>query len=122
MHRSPRGRTVGDRRRTQTICSLGQSGWAREFYDQKPAAGKSYRSALRALGKRWLEILWQCLARACSTTRPSTSPTATAPSNAQSEGVVDQRVSDVTTSSTNATAACVPSTPHRFNPSAVVDE
>ena len=49
MHRSLRGRTVGDRRRPQTICSLGQSGWAREFYDQK-TAGKSYRSALRALG------------------------------------------------------------------------
>jgi len=37
MHRSLRGRTVGDKRRPQTICSLGQSGWAREFYDQKTA-------------------------------------------------------------------------------------
>jgi hypothetical protein len=63
MHRSPRGRTVGDKRRPQTICSLEQSGWAREFYDLRTAAGKSYRSALRALGKRWLEILWQCLAK-----------------------------------------------------------
>jgi transposase len=45
------------------FCSLQQSGWAREFYDQKIAAGKSHHAALRALGNRWLEILWHCLTK-----------------------------------------------------------
>jgi transposase len=43
------------------FCSLTRSGWAREFYDQKIVAGKSHHAALRALGNRWLEILWHCL-------------------------------------------------------------
>ena len=38
-----------------------RSAWAREFYDSKIAAGKSHHAALRALGNRWLEILWHCL-------------------------------------------------------------
>jgi transposase len=45
------------------FCSLSRSGWAREFYDSKRAAHKSHHSALRALGNRWLEILWHCLHR-----------------------------------------------------------
>jgi len=45
------------------FCSLRQSGWAREFYDQKITAGKSHHAALRALGNRWLEILWHCLTK-----------------------------------------------------------
>jgi transposase len=45
------------------FCSLTRSGWAREFYDQKIAAGKSHHAALRALGNRWLEILWHCLSK-----------------------------------------------------------
>lgn len=43
------------------FCSLQQSAWAREFYDSKIAAGKNHHAALRALGNRWLEILWHCL-------------------------------------------------------------
>jgi Transposase/Transposase IS116/IS110/IS902 family len=43
------------------FCSLTKSGWAREFYDAKVAAGKGHHSALRALANRWLEILWYCL-------------------------------------------------------------
>ena len=43
------------------FCSLQQSPWAREFYDAKIAAGKNHHAALRALGNRWLEILWHCL-------------------------------------------------------------
>jgi transposase len=43
------------------ICSLLRSRWARQFYDSKIAAGKSHNTALRALAKRWLEILWHCL-------------------------------------------------------------
>jgi len=45
------------------FCSLTRSGWAREFYDQKITAGKSHHAALRALGNRWLEILWHCLTK-----------------------------------------------------------
>jgi hypothetical protein len=36
---------------------------AREFYDAKIAAGKGHHAALRALGNRWLAILWHCLHR-----------------------------------------------------------
>jgi transposase len=45
------------------FCSLSQSGWAREFYDAQRARGKGHHAALRALGNRWLEILWHCLIR-----------------------------------------------------------
>ncbi|HEX6404708.1 MAG TPA: transposase [Pseudonocardiaceae bacterium] len=45
------------------FCSLSRSGWAREFYDEKITAGKSHHAALRALGNRWLEILWHCLVK-----------------------------------------------------------
>jgi transposase len=43
------------------FCSLRCSGWAREFYDAQRAHGKGHHAALRALGNRWLEILWHCL-------------------------------------------------------------
>lgn len=43
------------------FCGLHRSTWARAFYDAKIAAGKSHHAALRALGNRWLEILWHCL-------------------------------------------------------------
>ena len=73
------------------FCSLLRSGWAREFYDQKTAAGKSHHAALRALSNRWLEIhLALPRQSACSTTRPSTSPTATAPSDTPPEPEVDR--------------------------------
>jgi transposase len=43
------------------FCSLTQSGWARDFYDLQRAKGKSHHTALRALGNRWLEVLWHCV-------------------------------------------------------------
>lgn len=43
------------------FCSLSRSGWAREFYDAQVSRGKSHHAALRALGNRWLEVLWHCL-------------------------------------------------------------
>jgi transposase len=43
------------------FCSLRESGWAREFYDAQRGRGKTHQAALRALGNRWLEILWHCL-------------------------------------------------------------
>lgn len=45
------------------FCSLRGSGWAREFYDAHRANGKGHHAALRALGNRWLEVLWHCLTR-----------------------------------------------------------
>ena len=43
------------------FCSLRRSIWAREFYDAQRARGKGHQAALRALGNRWLEVLWHCL-------------------------------------------------------------
>jgi transposase len=43
------------------FCSLQESGWARAFYDAQRARGKTHQAALRALGNRWLEVLWHCL-------------------------------------------------------------
>jgi len=45
------------------FCSLTESRWAREFYDAQRARGKGHHVALRALGNRWLEVLWHCLAK-----------------------------------------------------------
>ncbi|MGH9059528.1 MAG: transposase, partial [Acidimicrobiales bacterium] len=45
------------------FCSLGTSGWAREFYDEHRAKGNGHHAALRSLGNRWLEVLWHCLTK-----------------------------------------------------------
>ncbi|MFD0852253.1 transposase, partial [Actinomadura adrarensis] len=54
-------RYLGEAVQQWAFCSLNRSAWAREFYDSKIAAGKSHHAALRALGNRWLEVLWHCL-------------------------------------------------------------
>lgn len=54
-------RHLGEAVHQWAFCSLRQSAWAREFYDTKTAAGNSHHAALRALGNRWLEVLWHCL-------------------------------------------------------------
>lgn len=56
-------RHLGDAVHHWACCSLRSSLWAREFYDQKRTAGKGHNAALRALGNRWLEVLWHCLQR-----------------------------------------------------------
>lgn len=56
-------RHLGDAVQQWAFCSLRGSPWARQFYDQKRASGKSHHAALRALGNRWLEVLWHCLQR-----------------------------------------------------------
>jgi Transposase/Transposase IS116/IS110/IS902 family len=56
-------RYLGNAVQQWAFCSLQQSAWARAFYDAKIAKGKSHHAALRALGNRWLEILWHCLRR-----------------------------------------------------------
>jgi len=54
-------RHLGDAVQQWAFCSLRYSGWAREFYDRQRAKGKRHHAALRALGNRWLEVLWHCL-------------------------------------------------------------
>jgi transposase len=54
-------RYLADAVQQWAFCSLRRSGWAREFYDAQRARGKGHHAALRALGNRWLEILWHCL-------------------------------------------------------------
>ena len=54
-------RYLGNAVQQWAFCSLRKSAWARAFYDQKRAAGKTHNAALRALGNRWLEVLWHCL-------------------------------------------------------------
>jgi hypothetical protein len=56
-------RHLADAVQQWAFCSLSRSGWAREFYDQQRRRGKGHHAALRALGNRWLEILWHCLIR-----------------------------------------------------------
>lgn len=45
------------------FCSLRGSGWAREFYDEHRSRDKGHHATLRALGNRWLEVLWHCLTK-----------------------------------------------------------
>lgn len=54
-------RYLGEAVQQRAFCSLSRSAWAREFHDAKISAGKSHHTALRALGNRWLEVLWHCL-------------------------------------------------------------
>ena len=54
-------RHLGEAVQQWAFCSLQQSPWAREYYNAKTAAGKNHHAALRALGNRWLEVLWHCL-------------------------------------------------------------
>jgi transposase len=56
-------RYLADAVQQWAFCSLRLSGWAREFYDAQRTRGKGHHAALRALGNRWLEILWHCLMR-----------------------------------------------------------
>jgi len=56
-------RHLGEAVQQWAFCSLRRSAWAREFYDAQRAKGKSHHAALRALGNRWLEVLWHCLQR-----------------------------------------------------------
>jgi transposase len=56
-------RHLADAVQQWAFCSLRCSGWAREFYDAQRTRGKTHHAALRALGNRWLGILWHCLIR-----------------------------------------------------------
>lgn len=56
-------RYLADAVQQWAFTSLRNSGWAREFYDTQRHRGKKHHAALRALGNRWLEILWHCLTK-----------------------------------------------------------
>jgi transposase len=56
-------RYLSDAVQQWAFCSLRFSAWAREFYDAQRGRGKTHHAALRALGNRWLEVLWHCLIR-----------------------------------------------------------
>lgn len=60
-HRLACNRHLADAVQQWAFCSLTTSGWARESYDAKIAVGNSHHKALRALGNRWLEVLWHRL-------------------------------------------------------------
>lgn len=62
-HRLACNRHLRDAVQTWAFCSLNSSGWAREFYDSHRARGHTHHATLRALGNRWLEVLWHCLTR-----------------------------------------------------------
>lgn len=40
--------------------SIKYSFWAREFYDEKRASGKSHQATLRALAFKWIRIIFSC--------------------------------------------------------------
>ena len=56
-------RFLGNAVQQWAFTSLRGSVWAREFYDSQRSRGKGHQAALRALGNRWLEVLWHCLAK-----------------------------------------------------------
>ena len=60
-HRLACNRYLADAVHKWAFASLRRSAWAREFYDAQRGRGKSHHAAPRALGNRWLEILWHCL-------------------------------------------------------------
>ncbi len=42
------------------LHSIGQCDWAREYYQAQRSRGKSHHTAVRALGFKWLRILFRC--------------------------------------------------------------
>jgi transposase len=60
-HRLACNRYLADAVHKWAFASLRRSAWAKEFYDAQRARGKNHHAALRALGNRWLEVLWHCL-------------------------------------------------------------
>ena len=62
-HRLACNHHLADAMHKWAFASLRRSGWAKQFYQAKRAGGNSHNAALRALGNRWLEILWHCLTK-----------------------------------------------------------
>jgi transposase len=79
-HRLACNRYLADAVHKWAFASLRRSEWARQFYDGQRARGKNHHAALRALGNRWLEVLWHCLTNEIPYDEAATSPTAAGPS------------------------------------------
>ena len=54
------------------FLSLRSSEWARAYYDEQRARGHSHREALRALGAKWLKIIFVLWAGRCRMTSSTT--------------------------------------------------
>jgi transposase len=57
-HRLACNRYLADAVHKWAFASLRRSARAKQFYDTQRARGKNHHAALRALGNRWLEVLW----------------------------------------------------------------
>ena len=62
-HRLACNRYLADAMHQWAFASLRRCGWAKQFYDAQRMRNKSHHAALRALGNRWLEVLWHCLTK-----------------------------------------------------------
>jgi len=60
-HRLACNRYLSDAVPKWAFASLRRCSWARQFYDAQRIRNKNHHAALRALGNRWLEVLWHCL-------------------------------------------------------------
>jgi hypothetical protein len=65
-HRLACNRQLANAVQPWAFCSISRSAWAGELYDSQRARGRGHHAALRALGNRWLEVLWHCLERSIS--------------------------------------------------------
>ena len=60
-HRLACNRYLADAVHKWAFASLRRCAWAKQFYDAQRMRNKNHHAALRALGNRWLEVLWHCL-------------------------------------------------------------
>jgi transposase len=60
-HRLACNRYLADAVHEWAFASLRRCAWAKQFYDAQRMRNKNHHAALRALGNRWLEVLWDCL-------------------------------------------------------------
>lgn len=62
-HRLACNRYLADAVHRWAFASLRRCHWAKQFYEAQRGRNKNHHAALRALGNRWLEILWHCLTK-----------------------------------------------------------
>jgi transposase len=62
-HRLACNRYLADAVHRWAFASLRCCAWAKQFYDAQRMRNKNHHAALRALGNRWLEVLWHCLTK-----------------------------------------------------------
>jgi hypothetical protein len=62
-HRLACNRYLADAVHRWAFASLRCCTWAKQFYDAQRMRNENHHAALRALGNRWLEVLWHCLTK-----------------------------------------------------------